>query len=214
LTQEEKLQAIAKYMGMGLVYANDVQVKPADGALVFCREDPAVAAATATLYHRGIIRWMLLTGGIGKDSGEKSKVAGSEAMHQKNLLVDYHHVPVGAIRLETKASNGAENSRFGIDEIVHFNLPHEKVILVVHPRNARRVYATHTKIAREEMNFSSEYQVVCTHDPFNPNDPAHRKELLSELLRVADWPAKGWSDPQTDLPKELVEWVREVLASQ
>ena len=211
MENQENLLGIARYMGMGLVRPESAGLMRADGALVFCREDPAVAAAAASLYHQELVEWVVLTGGIGKDSGEFSKKAGSEAARQMRLLVDEHRVPAHVIYLEERAKNGAENSRFGIDTILHFGLPHDKIILVMHPRNAHRVYAVQTKIAREEKKFVADYQMVCTRDPFDATNPAHKKELLSEFLRVADWPASRWSDPQPDLPEELVTWAREEI---
>ena len=211
MKDSEKLQQVALYMGMGLLPPDDSRVQYANGAFVFCREDAEVARAAAKLYRLGKIDWILLTGGIGKDSGELSRASGSEAIHQRNLLVADHGVPCDVIRLETKAKNGAENSRFGIDTIVRLGLPHTRIILVVHPRSARRVYAVHTKIARDEKGFSGDYQVVCMHDPLCAENPLHRAELLNEFVRVADWPGKGWSDPQPDLPIELLAWAREQL---
>lgn len=195
-----KIALIRAYMDIG----TGLTLTPADGAIVFCREDWRIAFATAQLFWHQHIKWAVLTGGVGKDSGTLTI---PEAEHQARLLEQYG-IPPDLLYLEPTAKNGAENSRRSIEVIRHRGLVHHKLILVMHPNNARRVYATHQLIALEGQGFVADYQIVTSNNPFDPTDPATQKELISELLRVADWPAKGWSEAQADLPLELVEWAR------
>jgi hypothetical protein len=185
---------------------------PVDGILVFCREDPRVAKTAARLYREHNPRWILLTGGIGKGSGAGSRALGSEARHQAHLLINTHNIPPNVLSYEHRARNGAENSRFSIDLIRQLDLPHRRIILLVDPRSARRVVAAHTWIARTEKKFATDYAVVCTDDsPFDASDPSQAREVVEEIMRVADWPSKGWSDHQWDLPPQLVEWARQYV---
>ena len=200
--------------------SDSLEVRHADGAIVFCREDPRMALTTEMLYRRGLLSWIVLTGGLGKDSGPKSKDAGSEAAYQKKILVEKRNIWDGIVFLEQTATNGAENTRRSIGLIQAGNQIQPKqfyiengIILVMPPRSARRLFAAHTKIARDEFNFSCSWQVVTINDPFDPDNPAQAKEVLQELLCVADWPKKDWADPQPDLPQDLVSWSREVLPS-
>ncbi len=202
----KKYLKIASYMNCGLPAKNS-KLTRADGAIVFCRQDPGMAAATAILFQRNLIDWALLTGGFGKDSGDL-KIP--EAEHQRKLLMEQHHVSRSQLLIEPTASNGVENSRFSMRLILNSHLPYNDLILVMHPRNARRLHAVHTKIAREQ-GFTAEYEVVTMEELFDPENPSHQREVLRELLRVADWPGKGWSDPQPDLPEDLVAWARTML---
>lgn len=203
----ERFLKIAEYIDIGTP-ASCCDLGRADGAIVFCRQDPGMARATAELFRRQRIFWAMLTGGFGKDSGDL-KIP--EAEHQRALLMEQYHVSRSQLLIESTATNGAENSRFSMRLILNSHLPYNSLILVMHPRSARRLYAVHRKIAREELDFTSQYQVVTMDDPFDPTNPSHQQEVLRELIRVADWPAKGLSDPQPDLPVDLVAWAREKL---
>ena len=195
---------IAEYVNNGLA-ATSPRLEPAEGAIVFCRQDPAMAEAAATLFGQGLIRWAVLTGGIGKDSGDLTV---PEAVHQRDLLVEMG-VPAHLLHVEPKARHGGENSRFAIDVIRELGLAHGQLILVAHPDNARRILAVHTWIARREKQFAAEYQLVSANRVFDPENLKQADTALAELLRLADWPTKGWADPQSDLPLDLVKWARE-----
>ncbi|MBI5003531.1 YdcF family protein [Candidatus Kaiserbacteria bacterium] len=208
--EQEKLLKVAEYLAMGLGGAGDPNLTRSKGAFVFCREDSRMAQAAARLYERGLIDWILLTGGIGVDSGEQSRRFGAEARYQAHLLTKHHGIDASRIHVEAEARNGAENSRFGIDMIRSEGLDSD-LILVLHPRKARRVWATHEKIARDEKGFAAREQLICMPDPFDPDNPSHVKEVLEELVKLADWSTKGYCDSQPDLPLDLVEWAREGL---
>ena len=199
-----------EYMSMGNLKAESRRLRPKSGALVFCREDPGIAKATAVLFRRGLINWAVLTGGVGKDSGTLTI---PEAVHQRNLLVK---AGVGKrfLYAEPTAHNGAENSRFGIDAMRLKGLPCNNLLLVMHPHSARRAFAVHTRIAREEKGILyPNYIVVCMETILNVDDPNTCMELARELLRVVDWPAKGWSDQQSNPPNELIAWARSKVSS-
>lgn len=210
--EHTNLLKVAEYLAMGLDGADDPNLTKAHGAFVFCREDPRIAQTAASLYERGLVDWILITGGIGVDSGEQSRRFGAEARYQAHLLTEHYGIDTGRIHIEPEARNGAENSRLGIDMIRDKSLVAD-LILVLHPRKARRVWATHEKIAREEKKFVAREQLVSMPDPFDPDNMAHAKEVLEELTKLADWSAKGFCDPQPDLPLDLVEWAREELKS-
>ncbi len=200
----DKILEVANYVAMGYPHDTPNEDPPVDGIFGFCREDPAVAWTVARLSRKYPESWILLTGGLGKDSGARSRELGSEAAHQAHMLEVGHRVCAQRMYLEKLAGNGAENSRNGIGVIRARELAHRRIVLVLHPRNARRVWATHMKIA-EEMNFTAKYQIVCTHNAFDPDNPEHSREVMKELVRIADWPLTGWSTPQVFLPTDLVE---------
>jgi len=44
---------------------------------------------------------------------------------------------------------------------------------------------------------------------FDPKNPIDRDEAAAELLRLADWPTKGWLSVQEDIPEDLVDFIRD-----
>lgn len=206
-----RLLHIAEYMQCGGMDAEDPRITPAAGAIMFCREDPRMAAATAVLCHRGLIGYCIVSGGIGKDSGMLPVLGRTEAEHQRRLLVHEHRVSV-PIYCEPLATNGAENSRFALARIRALELPHRRMVLIMPPRCARRLFAVHTYISRTEYGdlASEHHQIVTMDDPFDLDNPVHRSELLREFIRVSEWPDKGWSDAQPNFPSDLSAWAKTI----
>ncbi len=211
MIDRRKLLAVANLMAMRYSTATSDWLKPTDLALVFAREDPRLALTTVTLYRRQLIQCAVVSGGIGKDAGKKSIEAGSEAQHQKNLMVQLGMADQ-LIHTETTAKNGAQNTQLGIKMIRDLGLPHDKMTLVVHPRNAYRIFAVHTLEARK-LGFEAEYQVVCMDDDFNPDNQTHVSEVLGEYVKLDDWIKKDWCDRPIDFYDDLATWAREELAA-
>ncbi len=182
----------------------------ANGAFVFCRDDPLVARTVSDLMNKGLADYAMFTGGIGKDSGYLIDLSLPEAKWQAGLLNMVHGINKKNIYIEPTASNGGECCRFGIDTIIKNELPHKNLIIVCHPTSLRRVKSVLTYIAREEKNFDSDYQKIGTPYAFNPENPNDQKEAVAEMLRIADWPSRGWADKQDDLPIDLVEYSRHI----
>jgi len=196
----EKIKKIYEY----LIAIKDNNLKNADGAFVFCRADPLIAERISELFNGKLIDYVMLTGGIGKDS---KNLKFPESIYQEKILQETYNIPSNKIYVETKASNGAENSRFGINTIIDNELKHNNLILVVHPTSLRRIYAVHQLIAKEKK-FKTSYQKTITNYQFNPENPIDQREAIEELLRLEKWSNKGWCMPQKDLPLNLVNYVK------
>ena len=200
--EKQKISSIYDY-----VSSDSGVLRKADGAFVFGRADPLVALRTAELYKEGLVDYCLMSGGLGKDSGALIGLEFPEAFYQAGLLRWKHKVPDKNIYVESKSRNGAECCTFGIETILENDLPHRDLIIVVHPTSLRRTEAVmHVKAI--EKNFMANYQRTGTKYSFNTENLADQKESVAELLRIADWPAKGWAAPQNDLPLELLEYAR------
>jgi len=184
-------------------------INSAEGAFVFCRDDPLVAKRVSKLFNEKLINYAMFTGGIGKDSSFLKDLKMPEAKWQAGLLNIIYGVAKENIYIESKASNGGENCRFGIDAIVENSLPHNNLIVVGHSPSLKRLEAS-LQIESEKKNFYANYQRTGTDYEFNSRNPKDQKEVIAELLRVADWPAKGWAKEQEDLPLSLVEYAREI----
>ncbi len=214
----DTLDCLGRLVGIyfGSKYTPWFTAKPADLAFVFARADFALADTVASLYHESSVKHILLTGGVGKDSGalRDVKLNLPEARFLAAILAVRYEVPLGYISLECQATNGGENSRFGIAQVREEGLLHEKVILVGHPTNLLRLYAAH-RLEAKKLGFAAEYQLVaCDDDVVDDEEVTHRL-YLDELLRLADWPVRpegAWADPVPDLPMDLVERVRAFMA--
>lgn len=195
-------------------YLRGVETDPlehADGAFVFCRASPLVAGRVAELFDQDLVGYALFTGGVGKDSGYLAELGLPEAVYQAALLGVNHGVSGEDIFVEPEATNGGDNSRFGIDKIVEKGLPHRDLTIVIHPTTLRRILATHTIIADNEKGFEANYQATGTHYEFDPRNPIDQLEACAELVRLDVWPGKGWAYPQDDLPEDLLEYAREAI---
>lgn len=181
------------------------------GEVAFCfgRKDPQVAITAWRFLEAGSVGTILFTGGIGKDSGDLqvpeaeylASVARSLGVEDECLLV------------EPKATNGGENVRFGLAMIQErdpqlMKLP---MVVVAHATSLRRLGALMEHIALTEFGgLPLDLSLEPTIYPFNPLDKRDQQEAVAEILRLADWPAKGWLQPQPDLPVELVEYARQI----
>jgi len=182
----------------------------ADGAIVFGSCDPLVAKSASKVWNQGLTSYLLFTGGTGRASGILTRLEMPEAKFQAALANTMYGVPEERIYVEPNASNGGECCRFSIDKIREHGLPHEGLTLIVHPTSLRRVQAVMEPEAVKK-NFNATYQRVGTDYNFDSKNPIDQQEAIAELLRLADWPAKGWSSKQFDLPLDLVGYAREVV---
>ena len=198
----EKIKQIFDYL-----YLSTDTLEIAQGGFAFSRADSLIANKISDLYKKQIIYYCLITGGIGKDSQNLADRKLSEAEYQFQLLENQSHIPKNSLLLETNATNGAENSKYGIETILQNNYPHDKLIIIAHPTSIKRLYAVHQSIAKK-LNFKTSYQFAPTEYKFNPKNEIDQIEAIDELLRLVDWPKKKWGVPQEDIPENLVEYAR------
>jgi len=202
--ESNKIQQIYSYL------RNETAFSKSDGIFAFCRKDPLVAERAAEIYDNCFADYIMFTGGIGKDSGYLTELQVPEAKWQAMLTHEFHNIPTTSIYVEPNATNGGDCCRFGIDTIVKNNLPHEDLIMLVHPTSIRRTQAV-LELEAEKKGFKTEFKRTGTHYKFDSRDPIDQKEAIAELLRLADWPAKGWCKEQTDLPQDLVQSARDIF---
>lgn len=187
-------------------------------AVVFGRQDPLVARAVGDLVIPGLVEVAVITGGIGKDSGDllergfRSEAAYLRAELEEDGRTRGYTLP--AVILEERATNGGENARFSLDKLeqIGYDTPPglTTVTAITHATSAGRLAET---LRFEAAKRRSDEGVPTVHIKptaydFDPRNPKDRSEALAELLRLADWPAKGWLFEQPDLPQNLVEFAR------
>ena len=187
--------------------APDMPTSPED-AIVFGRNDPRVAHALGDLAFRGLTDLIVITGNIGKDSGYLKDYGIPESDLLAEIAMREHGVPASQIRLEQKAKNGAENAQNSLSIIANEHPDTKSVTAVAHATSLRRL----AEGVRHEVAVAgsgpSRIHRVPSDYKFNPNNPTDQAEAEAEMLRLADWPEKGWLQPQADLPKDLVEFAR------
>lgn len=178
------------------------------GNFVFGRADERLVHKMGEMYVANLAKYFLVTGGVGKDSGELAKTGTAESVYLGDKAQEIG-IPQDILHLETKATNGGENSRLGLALIQAKQLPHDKLTVVAHATSLRRLSATLDHEATETDTISDIYRVP-TDYPFDPNLAKDQEEARAELLRLADWPEKGWLKRQIDLPEDLVDFARDV----
>ena len=195
------------------LYNPTFPIMKTDGAIVFGRADPLVARKAAEIYDLNKTGYLLFTGGIGKDSGFLTEFQIPEAEYLSSLAHFEYGVPRDSIYVEPNARNGGECWENSIETIVKNSLKHDDMIIVVHPTSLRRCHAM-GQVIGPRKNFEAKYQRVGTRYEFNPQNPIDQKEAVLELLRLADWPEKGFCAKQNDLPEGLVAYARELKEAQ
>lgn len=183
----------------------------ADGGIVFGRKDTLVADAAGELLTAQTLPWVVITGGVGKDSGDLQV---PEAEYLGNHLKS-RGISDGRIYIEPNATNGGENVRFSFALIQERMLPHVDLTAIAHATSLRRLAAMMTTEASNDPNFRliAVNRAPSAH-PFDGENPADQREAVDELLRLADWPNKTnadgspWLLPQPELERpELIDLV-------
>ncbi len=187
-------------------YVEMDNLQPADVTIVFGRADPTYVPTLVELYQRGLSGLLVISGGIGKDSGPLPQWSLTEAgFLVANLFAN--GVSPEALLLDTKATNGAENSRNSLQILVDHGLSPKRITLFGHPTSLVRLAAVHRKIAHVEFpQFDDvEYQLnACPwSSQINPD------LLIEECKRLRDYPAKGWSVPVA-IPDEILVLMNEL----
>ncbi|MCF7871719.1 YdcF family protein [Candidatus Woesearchaeota archaeon] len=205
----EKIKEIYDYMISETVPLE--KAEPTDLAFVFGRFDPKIAEKTAEAYKSGKIKRILITGGIGKDSGILAEYGISEADFQKSLLIYEHKIPENEIITEETAKNAGENSRKGIETILQKEIPHKSMIMIMHPLSAKRVYSVF-KLEAEKKGFTSEIQQTTSDYAFDINNEQDVNELMTEMIKLYEWPKNDWCVKQKKIPSKLVDYAKNNLA--
>ena len=199
--EQQMLKDLAERIFSFMLLEYSSSPSQADLAFVFGRNDLSLAKEAYVLWYQGPVSQILITGGVGKDSGELP-IAEADflAAHIYTL-----GVPGDMIHVERKACNGAENSRFGLAMVQDKGIPCQRVILVGHATNLLRLYAVHTFLARECGMGEVVYELRAP--PYDLKEEDY-PVVLAEFKRLIEWPRKGWAD-QLVLPPDLVQAVLE-----
>ena len=192
-------------------------VEVADVAFVFGRYDATFAKVATALYHDDAVKKVLVTGGIGKDSGDLTNLKIPEAHFLASIMLE-EGVQGDDLLVEPFATNGAANSKLGTEMIVAAGITAKRIVLVGHPATLLRLSAVHTRIARS-LGFEAGYQLFAVDTDFVLGREKDQKTIIGECWRLWDYPqstaqhAEPWADP-ISIPLDLVERVLAWKAAQ
>lgn len=190
--------------------APEVPAAP-NGTVVFGRKDPLVARAFADLAGDGKSKWAIITGGVGKDSGDLNVPEAEYLAQEAESYAAERGIDLGSFYLETRATNGGENARNSFDVMRRARLGHDALTTVAHATSLRRLahMLRHTAIERG-LDVNKIYRVPSRYE-FDPSNPADRDEVIAETKRLLDWPAKGWLQEKAagEVPADLVDFVQD-----
>lgn len=162
----------------------------------FGRYDLKLPYILAELYRTGIIAKIAISGGLGKESGPLLDFPGqpvSEAAFLGVCLLQ-KRISETDIFLETKASNGGENSCFGTLMMRDAGFKLGKVLLLGHPVSLLRLELARSLEARKILGHKTEYALCPT------TSDNMLQDLTAEWNRIQEWPHRpegAWSNPLT-----------------
>lgn len=184
-----------------------------EATVVFGRADPLVAHAAGELAIANLAEIIVITGGIGKDSGDILKRGyRSEAHYLGDRLAQdaaERHYQLPEVILEEKAANGGENARNSLDILTSREVATSSLVAVAHATSTRRLAETLKHEAGKKTGTTPTVYTKPSAYDFDATNPADRDEAAAELLRLADWPKKGWLGKPSVLPEDLVDFVRD-----
>jgi hypothetical protein len=154
---------------------------PADLLVVFSCADPEVGRTAALLYRQGVVKSVIFSGNVGKDSGGLPVLGISEAVFLASVAIA-EGLPVEDILLEQEARNGRENAAFSLE------MAAVRGILQARARIAGLAPAVRSRRLYEELRYQADYgrfavDVVAglSSGAADPDDPDVRDELVREL---------------------------------
>ena len=177
-----------------------------EGTVVFGRKDPLVAQRFVDLSGEGLVKWVVITGGKGKDSGDLDIPESEYLAHEAEKYASLKDTRLPLAFLETRAENGAENANFSLDIMRNENLGHAALTAVAHATSLRRLahMLDHAATQREEP-LGSVYRIPSNYS-FDAKNPEDQAEALGEMKRLVEWPQKDWLLPTAgdDIPEDLL----------
>jgi hypothetical protein len=154
---------------------------PADLLVVFSCADPEVGRAAARLHAEKLVRRVIFSGGVGKDSGGLPMLGITEAVFLASLAIA-DGLPANVIVLEQEARNGSENAALSLRLAAKLSLlpPGSRVAGLSPAPRCRRLYEE-LRYQADAGSFGVEVIAGLPSGIADPRDPQVQEELLSEL---------------------------------
>ncbi|MFB8171435.1 YdcF family protein [Kitasatospora purpeofusca] len=183
-------------------------LRPCDVAIGLGSHDLGVAAETAGLYLRGLVKRIVFTGGPNPSRPEA--FPRGEAAHFAEHAAALG-VPESAILREPNARNTGQNIEFSRTVLAEAGVQVSSVLLVSMPYMERRAYATCRQVWPE-------VDAVCTSTPMDLHDYVKSigddrlviDSLVGDLQRVVEYPRLGFAVAQ-DVPGRVLDAYRRLI---
>ncbi|MFF0409675.1 YdcF family protein [Kitasatospora sp. NPDC004745] len=177
-------------------------LRPSDVAIGLGSHDLGVAAETADLYLRGLVKLIVFTGG--PNPSRPDHFPRGEAVHFAEHAVSLG-VPEIAVLIEPKARNTGQNIQFSREVLADAGMAVSSVLLVSMPYMERRAFATCRRVWPE-------VEAVCASTPMDLHDYVKTigddtlviDSLVGDLQRVIEYPKLGFAVAQ-DVPGSVFD---------
>ncbi|MFB7669513.1 YdcF family protein [Kitasatospora sp. NPDC056138] len=183
--------------------------RPCDAAIGLGSHDLGVPAYAAELYHMGLFKTLVFTGGPNPTHPER--FPRGEAVHFTEHAVELG-VPCEAVLQEPNARNTGQNIEFSRRVLAEAGIEVRSVMLIAMPYMERRAFATCRKVWPE-------VEVVCASTPMALDDYVKVigddklviDNLVGDLQRVIEYPPFGFAIEQ-EVPKVVHDAYERLLA--
>lgn len=198
---------------------------PAEKApvVVFGRNDERVAERVFSLVKAGLAEVIVITGGVGKDTGDLlDRGYRSEAHFLEEVLrarAAVEGVDLPPVLLDEQARNGGENARNSLDllsENGYLGPNRRRLIAAVHATSAVRLAATLELEAQKRSDCPDDIaiDIAATAYPIDAETSLDRLEIAGEIGRIAAFSQTGFGVPQPGIDPYHVALSRIYLESQ
>ncbi|KAH8900288.1 DUF218-domain-containing protein [Thozetella sp. PMI_491] len=191
-------------------------LQPADAIFTLCSLDTRVAHRAAELYLAGLAPLLIFSGGVGALTEGRFAVPEAEEFA---AIARARGVPDTAILVEPRSTNTGENVRFTHALLREKGISVRRFILVQKPYMERRTYATFVRQwPRPEAAAEPQVEFAVTSPELAwdeyPDDENPRELVINimvgDLVRIRDYPAKGFQIPQ-EIPDEVWAAARRLM---
>ena len=189
-----------------------MSLTPASAIFCLCSLDTRVARRAAQLFLDGYAPYLIFSGASGK------LTAGLFAKPEAEIFADIATemgVPREKIIVEAESTNTGENVRFTKALLEVRGIRAESFILVQKPYMERRTYATFRKqwgLPEPEFSVTSPQVEFAEYpDEGSPRDWVIHI-MVGDLVRIREYPAKGFQVPQ-DIPPDVWEAGQRLIAA-
>lgn len=183
-------------------------------AVVFGRNDPLVARAAGELAAANLAEVIVISGGVGKDTGALiAQGYRSEAHFLGDGLTIFSYmsdVELPEVILEERATSGRENAEFTVRLLEHAGFGINSLTAAAHGTSLRRLAGQLLQASQAAGAQAATVHRVPSKYEFDPASPIDQREAALELLRLDEWEQYGELRRPADIPANLLDFARDI----
>ncbi|QDY78235.1 YdcF family protein [Streptomyces qinzhouensis] len=174
--------------------------EPVEVAIGLGSHDPGVADTAARLYHQGLMKTLVFSGGNSPTT--KGRFPRGEAVHYREHALTLG-VPDDAILVEPHATNTGANIALSRELLAREGIRPSSVLLITKPYMERRAYATTRRVWPEvDVRCASEDLAFADYLTAIGDQKLVVDMLVGDLQRIIEYPKLGYAIEQ-DVPKDV-----------